>query len=263
MNTIIISHLEILEEWSSIDNYPYQKRTKVQQFFNSIALKYDFVNTVISLGRDHYWRKFTAAKAEIPPGGKTLDICCGTGLLTMELAKKSGIDGDTIGLDFSESMLAIAQQRYHNSGMRNKVTFIVANADKIPFPEQFFDCVVIAYGLRNIPNYIQAISEIKRVLKPGGRFVSLEMGKPNLPIFREIYYLYLHYWVPLIGMLFTHVQEAYQYFYRSVISFIHPEELTRIYQELGFEQVCCYKLTGGVVAVHRGINPSHEKFTAD
>jgi demethylmenaquinone methyltransferase / 2-methoxy-6-polyprenyl-1,4-benzoquinol methylase len=229
-----------------------QKERQVQDIFNSIAKKYDLMNSLISFGRHHFWRKIVIKKADVPVGGKALDVCCGTGLITMDLARKAGHRGTIIGLDFSGNMLNIARAHLKCFKLRSTIKLIEANAMAIPFPDNTFDCVTIGYGLRNVSDPIRVLNEVKRVVKPDGRVVTLEMAKPYLPVFKQIYYIYLNNWVPLMGKIFVQNQDAYQYLYDSIISFIHQNEVTKIYKELGFKNIQCSELTWGVVAVFVG-----------
>ncbi|HEX3043639.1 MAG TPA: class I SAM-dependent methyltransferase, partial [Bacillota bacterium] len=153
----------------------------VQAFFNSIAERYDLLNNLVSFGRHHSWRKFlvrqAVGKALLARTKSFLDVCCGTGMITVDLADRLGPTGQVIGLDFSEQMLAIARNAPTLFG---NVSFIYGNALGLPFPENTFDCVTTGYGLRNVGELHRFLTEMKRVTKPGGRVISLELAKPYL-----------------------------------------------------------------------------------
>ncbi len=237
------------------------KEETIRQIFDSIAPNYDFVNSLISFGRHHYWRKFTVAKAEVPLNGIVLDVCCGTGMITRDLALKAGPKGKVIGIDISANMLEIAREDTSNFKLKDNIEFHHANAMQIPFPDNTFDCVTIGYGLRNSTNPKQVLEEIKRVTKLNGRFVSLEMVKPSLPLFKQLYNFYLNNWVPLVGKIAGKNRNAYQYLHDSIVSFICQNELTQVFREIGFENIKCYELTWGIVAVHAGFKPLNNKNT--
>jgi demethylmenaquinone methyltransferase/2-methoxy-6-polyprenyl-1,4-benzoquinol methylase len=229
------------------------EKEMVQSFFNSIAPRYDLMNNLVSFGRHHSWRRFLVRQAirEAPLNGesKFLDICCGTGMITLDLANGIGPAGQVIGLDFSKEMLSIAGRTPNRYG---NVTFIYGNALELPFSENTFDCVTTGYGLRNVGALQRFLTEMKRVAKPGGRVISLELAKPYLPGFKQIYQIHLDFWIPLLGQILTRNRAAYQYLRDSVVDYPHQREVTKIFQEVGFDEVKCYELTWGVAAVHVG-----------
>jgi demethylmenaquinone methyltransferase / 2-methoxy-6-polyprenyl-1,4-benzoquinol methylase len=253
-NTIYFMKVRVI--LNLIYNIGSQKEQYVKDTFNSIAPKYDGMNSMMSLGIHYFWRKSTVKIANVPMSGKILDVCCGTGLITMDLARKAGPAAKIIGLDFSESMLNIAKLRLKDFILQNKIELIQANATAIPFPDNTFDCVTIGYGLRNASNPRLVLKEINRVIKPGGKVVSLELVKPNLPIIKHIYDSYLHYWIPLLGKILVHNKDAYQYLHESIFSFMHHNELSDMYQELGFVNVQCFQLTLGIAVIHSARKPS-------
>lgn len=211
------------------------------------------MNNLVSFGRHHSWRRFLVREAiseTVSRGcGKYLDVCCGTGMITVDLANRVGQAGEVIGLDFSGEMLAIARKTPTWFG---NVSFIYGNALELPFPDNTFDCVTTGYGLRNVGALPRFLAEMKRVAKPGGRVISLELAKPYLAGFKQIYQLYLNFWVPLIGQILARNRAAYQYLRDSVVNYPHQREVTKIFREVGFEDVKCYELTWGVAAVHVG-----------
>ncbi|MGE5606417.1 MAG: bifunctional demethylmenaquinone methyltransferase/2-methoxy-6-polyprenyl-1,4-benzoquinol methylase UbiE, partial [Bacteroidota bacterium] len=194
----------------------YSKGTPVRDLFNTIAPYYDLINSLASFGRHRYWRQTLIELSGVFQGASVLDVCCGTGMITLELAEKAGPRGKVVGVDFSEGMLRVARRKREKSKFRSNIELIEANALKLPFAENTFDCAVIGYGLRNVADLKQALLEIKRVIKPGAGFASLELAHPYLPIFKQLYYLYLNHWIPFIGQLLAGSKQAYQYLDESI-----------------------------------------------
>ncbi len=240
---------------------PKQYRDKeeyVHSIFSSIAKKYDILNTVLSFNQDKYWRKFTVEQTGLKAGGSALDVCCGTGMISVELAKKVGCDGSVVGLDFCEDMLAIARENLTGSPYEGIIEYMQGNAMELPFPDNTFDCATIGFGLRNVPDREKTIREMTRVIKPGGRVVCLEFSKPTVPVFRQIYNFYFDKWVPFLGKLGVGIDGPYRYLHNSWKVFPHQEELRREFSLLGLQETTYYELTGGVVSVHVGIKPQEE-----
>ena len=232
------------------------KEELVFSIFRTIAPRYDLVNTIVSFGRLHSWRRFMVEKAAPSPGQRVLDVCCGTGMITKDLAAKVKPDGKVIGLDLSPEMLAVAERNLAELIQKNLVQLVQGNAMALPFPDGSFDCVTIGYGLRNVSDRRQTLRELFRVLKPGGKVVSLELAKPSLPLFNKLYHLYMATFPPLIGSLLTGNKEAYLYLHCSVMSYPHQREITRLFHEIGFRDVNCSELSWGLAAVHVGLKPA-------
>jgi ubiquinone/menaquinone biosynthesis methyltransferases len=231
------------------------KEKYVLEVFNSIAPKYELINLLMSFGIHRYWQRVAMNMANIHADDKVLDVCCGTGFLTRGLAQRVGPYGAVTGLDFSNAMLNIAESSLKHFKMKSNLNFIQANASKMPFPDNTFDCVTIGYGLRNTADPKRVLTEIQRVTKIGGRVLSLEMVKPNLPIFKEIYACYLKSWVPFLGHLLAHNKGAYQYFQHSILTFIDKNQLSALYQQLGFVNIHYKELSLGIAVIHTGIKP--------
>ncbi|ATW23862.1 demethylmenaquinone methyltransferase [Candidatus Formimonas warabiya] len=229
-----------------------QKEHYVREMFDSIAAKYDFVNSLMSLGMDHRWRRFAVHRAEIRPGGVALDICCGTGKITLELARRVGLEGRVTGLDFSPRMLEVARQAVAASEFKEIINLIQGNALCLPFEDNSFDAVTVGWGLRNVPDIFTVVQEMMRVVRPGGMVVSLDMAKPELPVFKQAYWLYFEKIIPLLGKIGAHKETAYQYLHQSARVFPHQKELARLFHEAGLEAACYHNLCGGVVAVVEG-----------
>jgi len=231
------------------------KEQYVHAIFSSIAHRYDFLNTTLSLNRDKYWRRFTVSKTGLGEKGSALDVCCGTGMLTMELAKAAGPGGKITGLDFCENMLEKAQKNIANSPFTNNIELVQGNAIDLPFRDNSFDCATIGFALRNVPDVEKTICEMKRVVKPGGRVVSLELSKPSVPVFKQIYYFYFNRLVPLLGKMGIGQDGPYSYLPNSVMIFPHQREIRDLFARLGLLNAAYFELTGGIATVHVGTKP--------
>jgi len=232
-----------------------QKETFVQEMFNAIAGRYDLMNSLMSFGRDKAWRKFTIRCAELKPGDHGLDVCCGTGMLAIELARAAGRDGKVTGLDFSEKMLAVAHKNVRHFQSGGAIQLVQGNAMKLTFADNTFDCVTVGWGLRNVPDIAVALKEMVRVVKPGGKVVSLDMGHPSLPVFRHIYWFWFEKVIPSMGKLWGGNRKAYAYLHDSARVFPPQQELVKMFAQAGLVEATYHDLAGGVVAVVEGKKP--------
>jgi demethylmenaquinone methyltransferase/2-methoxy-6-polyprenyl-1,4-benzoquinol methylase len=230
------------------------KEKYVRDMFNSIAGRYDLMNTIMSVGMDRSWRKYAVNLTGIKVGGNALDICCGTGMFVLELVKTVGSQGKVTGLDFSEEMLAVAKERISSLKLNN-VNLIQGNAMKLPFADNTFDSVTVGWGLRNVPDINQVAREMCRVVKPGGKVVSLDMAKPSAPVFKQIYWLYFEKLVPFLGKVWAGKEGPYAYLHDSAKAFPHQNKLAEIFAESGMINTVAHDLFGGVVAAVVGSKP--------
>ncbi len=239
----------------SIDkiNLPGEKEKYVHSVFAAIADRYDFLNTALSFNQDKYWRRFAVKQAALPVGGRGLDVCCGTGMLSIELAKSVQGAATITGLDFSEEMLAVGRNNVNQSGFADAIELLQGNAMKLPFADNTFDCATIGFALRNVPDIKQVISEMRRVVKPGGRVVSLELAKPSVFGFKQLYYLYFEQLLPLLGKLGVGVDGPYRWLPESLRRFPHQQVICDYFREIGLRNARYDELTGGIVAVHVGV----------
>ena len=228
-----------------------EKEKKVHQVFEKIYENYDHMNSIISFKRHIKWRKDVMNRMNVLEGSKALDVCCGTGDWSFSLAEAVGVSGEVVGLDFSKNMLSIAKKRNEEASYKN-LSFVDGNAMELPFEDNYFDYVTIGFGLRNVPDYMQVLQEMYRVVKPGGRVVCLETSHPTLPVYKQLYYFYFRYIMPLFGKLFAKSYQEYAWLQESAKDFPDKNELKKMFQEAGFTNIVIKGYTGGVAAMHMG-----------
>jgi len=231
------------------------KEERVHEVFESISGKYDFMNSVISFQRHIAWRRDTMKRMQVQKGQTALDVCCGTADWTIALAEAVGPDGKVYGLDFSQNMLQIGQEKVQTQNLQ-QVQLIHGNAMELPFDDNSFDHVTIGFGLRNVPDYLQVLSEMARVAKPGGQVVCLETSQPTLPVFRQFYYLYFGYIMPVLGKLLAKSYQQYSWLQESARDFPGRRELADMFRKAGLVQIEVRAYTGGVAAMHLGHKPN-------
>jgi demethylmenaquinone methyltransferase/2-methoxy-6-polyprenyl-1,4-benzoquinol methylase len=219
--------------------------------FDRIASRYDLLNSVMSAGLHHRWRERAADRAELAPGGSALDVCCGTGDLTLELAGRVAPDGYVIGCDFSEPMLDLAREKATGRGI-DSVRFEWADALELPYDSGRFDAVTVGFGVRNFADRDRGLRELARVLRPGGRLVVLEFTEPRRPPFSTFYSIWFDRIVPVLGRL-TNDPAAYSYLAESVHSFPDPPGLAAKMDAAGLVGIRYTVLGGGIVTIHSGI----------
>lgn len=230
------------------------KEERVHHVFETIYEKYDFMNSVISFQRHKAWRKDTMRRMNVRKGQTALDVCCGTADWTIALAGAVGPEGMVYGLDFSKNMLKIGQEKIHTQKMNN-IKLIHGNAMDIPFNDNTFDYVTIGFGLRNVPDYIKVLREMHRVAKPGGKVVCLETSQPTIPVFRQFYYTYFRYIMPLLGKLLAKSFSQYSWLQESARDFPDREQLAEMFRQAGLVDIKVKSYTGGVAAMHLGTKP--------
>jgi demethylmenaquinone methyltransferase/2-methoxy-6-polyprenyl-1,4-benzoquinol methylase len=228
------------------------KQKMVDGIFSSVAQSYDVMNDVMSLGLHRLWKREAVALSFVRPGEKVLDLASGSGDLAYLFFKKVGESGQVIMTDINGSMLSVGRQRMENRGNLSKIYYALTNAEKIPFPSNSFDIVSIGFGLRNVRDKDQALREIFRVLKPGGRAIILEFSKPSMELFSSIYDAYSFRLLPKFGKWIANDEASYRYLVESIRR--HPDQSTLggMMQAAGFDQVKWFNFSGGVVATHRG-----------
>ncbi len=227
---------------------------QVRGMFDRIAGVYDFMNSAMTAGLHHGWRERAADRAELRPGDAALDLCCGTGDLAFALRERVGARGRVVGADFSERMLAIAQDKAIERGYPD-VTFEWADALELPYSDASFDAVTVGFGARNLADLERGIAEMVRVAKPGGRVVILEITQPRRPPLSYFFNLWFDRIVPLLGRL-AGDPDAYSYLPESVRSFPSPEGLAAIMDRAGLTGIRYTILAGGIIAIHSGRKPA-------
>lgn len=230
------------------------KEERVHKVFEKIYENYDVMNSVISFQRHKVWRKDTMRRMNVQKGSVALDVCCGTADWTIAIAEAVGANGKVFGLDFSQNMLKIGKEKVKSLGL-NQVTLLHGNAMELPFEDNTFDYVTIGFGLRNVPDYMQVLREMQRVVKPGGKVVCLETSQPTLFGFRQFFYLYFRYIMPLFGKLFAKSYAEYSWLQESAKDFPGMKELAKMFKDAGLINVEVKPYTGGVAAMHLGFKP--------
>ena len=228
------------------------KASYVQTMFTAIAGRYDLLNSLLSFQQDRAWRRLVASRANLQPGDLALDIATGTGKMAQLLAQHNS-KSKIVGIDFCPDMLDKARDNLANSPHRERIQLLSGDALRLPFSDNSFDCVTIVFALRNVVSIANAFHEMIRVLKPGGRVVSLELTRPTSWFIRPLYHVYLHYIMPSIGRLVSGNREAYTYLPQSIMIFSSPQEVKRIMEEAGMKDVETHSLTLGTATVHTGI----------
>ena len=227
------------------------KEQSVHGVFEKIYKNYDQMNSVISFQRHKAWRKDTMKRMNVQKGTKALDVCCGTADWTLAMAEAVGETGEAVGLDFSQNMLKIGEEKVKNSPFSN-ITLLHGNAMELPFEDNSFDYVTIGFGLRNVPDYLQVLKEMQRVVKPGGKVVCLETSQPTMIGYRQMYLLYFKYIMPALGKMVAKSYDEYSWLQESARDFPGQKQLADMFREAGLTDVEVKSYTGGVAAMHLG-----------
>lgn len=229
-----------------------QKASMVADVFHSVAAKYDVMNDLMSMGIHRLWKRFTIDCSGVRAGHKVLDLAGGTGDLAAKFSRIVGDKGQVVLADINNAMLTVGREKLRNLGIVSNVDYVQANAEALPFPDNSFDLITIAFGLRNVTDKDKALASMYRVLKPGGRLLVLEFSKPQSEMLSKAYDLYSFHLLPKMGKLVANDSESYQYLAESIRMHPDQETLKQMMGSAGFEQTSFYNLTGGIVALHRG-----------
>ena len=232
-----------------------QRAARVNDLFAAIARRYDLLNDLQSFGLHRRWKRRVAELAAVQPGGRALDLCCGTGDIAFALARRGA---EVTGLDFSQKMLEVAEsRRLKNPELKTqKLIFIQGDAQQIPFSDATFDIVTVGYGLRNLMNWETGLAEMQRVARPGARLVVLDFGKPANALWRNIYFGHLRCSVPLVGWLFCGNADAYAYILESLKHYPAQLAVAEKMRELKLVNVRVINLLGGAMAINYGEKPA-------
>ncbi|AEB27397.1 Ubiquinone/menaquinone biosynthesis methyltransferase UbiE [Francisella cf. novicida Fx1] len=229
-----------------------EKQKKVAGVFHSVAAKYDLMNDLMSFGIHRIWKKQTIAKSGVRKGDNVLDLAGGTGDLAYKFCQMVGQQGKVILSDINSSMLEIGKEKLTNKGCVGNIEYVQANAECLPFPDNYFDCITISFGLRNVTDKEKALASMCRVLKPGGRLLVLEFSKPIIPLLSKVYDEYSFKALPFLGKIITQDAESYKYLAESIRKHPDQQTLKQMMYDAGFDNVEYQNMTGGIVALHIG-----------
>lgn len=229
------------------------KAGMVADVFHSVASRYDMMNDLMSAGIHRIWKRFTIELSGVRKGNSVLDIAGGTGDLAAKFADIVGSQGRVVLADINESMLQVGRDKLLDTGCQGNIEFVQADAQALPFPEGSFDCITIAFGLRNVTDKDKALRSMLHVLKPGGRLLVLEFSKPRNDLLSKAYDTYSFKVLPLMGRLVANDSDSYQYLAESIR--MHPDQdtLKEMMEDAGFGECDYHDMTGGIVALHRGV----------
>ncbi len=228
-----------------------EKRARVRSVFDSVADRYDLMNDVMSFGIHRVWKALTLHLAGIRPGHHCLDLASGTGDLAARLARRVGDDGLVVASDINAAMLSRGRDRLIDRGLVGNIRYCLADAEALPFADDRFDAVTMAFGLRNVTDKARALASIRRTLKPGAPLLVLEFSRPVLPLLSRIYDRYSFSLLPAMGRLIAGDADSYRYLAESIRMHPDQETLKSMILEAGFDHCEVYNLSGGIVALHR------------
>lgn len=229
-----------------------EKQNLVSNVFRAVASNYDVMNDAMSLGIHRAWKWFAVSQSGVKIGHKVLDLAAGSADLSVKLADKVGEQGLVVVTDINPAMLQQGRRRMVDSGHAGNVEYCLVNAEKLPFADNYFDCITISFGLRNVTHKDVALAEMQRCVKPGGRVLILEFSRPINEAFRRLYDAYSFNIIPKLGELIANDRESYQYLVESIRQHPPQQELKQMMLNAGFDNARYYNLTGGVTALHIG-----------
>ena len=229
-----------------------EKVRKVGAVFDSVANKYDVMNDVMSLGIHRLWKRFTIEQSGVRSGQRVLDLAGGTGDLAARFSRMVGAEGEVVLADINGAMLRQGRARLLDQGINGNVRYVQANAECLPFPDQHFDCITMAFGLRNVTDKQAALASMYRILKPGGRLLVLEFSRVTVPGLKPLYDFYSFQVLPRMGRLIANDEASYRYLAESIRMHPDQETLKGMMEQAGFEDCGYFNLSGGIVALHRG-----------
>ncbi len=232
-----------------------EKQVLVNDVFHKVARRYDLMNDFMSVGLHRVWKDALVSKVRPPQGNRPfllLDLAGGTGDVSFRVVRAGGEGTRAIVADINTGMLEVGRERAQKAGLDARVEFAEANAEALPFPDSHFDAVTIAFGIRNVPRIPTALSEMRRVLKPGGRALVLEFSQVDVPMLDKLYELYSFRVIPELGKRVAGDAEPYRYLVESIRRFPAPEAFAGLMREAGFGRVSYTSMTGNVVALHSG-----------
>ena len=230
-----------------------EKAGRVREVFDSVASRYDLMNDLMSGGMHRLWKRFTIELSGVRPGQTVLDIAGGTGDLAAKFSQRVGPDGHVILADINAAMLSVGRDRLIDKGALNNISVSQADAQFLPYADNSIDCITIAFGLRNVTDKALALRSMYRILKPGGRLLVLEFSKPTSPLLSQAYDAYSFSALPFMGKLITNDADSYRYLAESIRKHPDQETLLEMVEDAGFVDCRYHNMTGGIVAIHRGV----------
>ncbi|MEW6670703.1 MAG: bifunctional demethylmenaquinone methyltransferase/2-methoxy-6-polyprenyl-1,4-benzoquinol methylase UbiE [Thermodesulfobacteriota bacterium] len=238
--------------------FGYQKISrdeKVQRtclHFETVARRYDFMNTLLSFGIHYLWKRTAIGMLKLKPGDRVLDVCGGTGDLSILALRAVGPAGQVVLYDINRAMIQAGKTKPTHSSDRSRIRYVQGNAEELSFPDNYFDAAMVGFGIRNVSRMDRGFAEMHRVLKPGAKLMCLEFSKPTFPLFRFLYDFYSFNIMPLLGELLAGSRKAYTLLPESIRTFPLPDELAGMLKDIGFRRVVYRRLTNGIAAVHLG-----------
>lgn len=224
----------------------------VKRHFDAISSKYDFMNTLLSLGLHHWWKESAIRMLGLCPGDRAIDICGGTADLSIRAAKRVGEKGRVVLYDFNRSMIEGARKKVRKAKTGDRIRYIQGDAEGISCASGCFDAVMVGFGVRNLTHLKKGLAEMHRVLKPGGKLMCLEFSTPPSRLFGRLYDFYSFSIIPWLGKIFAGTREVYAYLPESIRNFPLADELSAVLREIGFLEVAYRRLTFGVAVIHIG-----------
>ncbi|MBU0699535.1 MAG: bifunctional demethylmenaquinone methyltransferase/2-methoxy-6-polyprenyl-1,4-benzoquinol methylase UbiE [Pseudomonadota bacterium] len=231
---------------------PDEKARYVLRHFNTVARRYDLMNTLLSFGIHHLWKQAAIKMLGLNSGDRVLDVCGGTGDLAVLGGRAVGPSGLVIVYDINRAMIDAGRGKLTGFASGKRIWFVQGNAEDLSFPDGSFDAAMLGFGIRNVPRMDQGFREMYRILKPGGKMLCLEFSKPTAPLFRWLYDFYSFYIMPLLGEIIVGSRKAYTHLPESIRTFATPDELTAIIEQAGFARIKTHKLTNGIAVIHMG-----------
>jgi demethylmenaquinone methyltransferase/2-methoxy-6-polyprenyl-1,4-benzoquinol methylase len=232
-----------------------EKEKLVYRHFDTVARKYDVVNTLLSFGLHHLWKRTAVRLMGLRPGDRVLDVCGGTADLAIRAARAVGPAGRVVVYDINWAMMAAGWPKVANSSLALRISYIQGNAERLSCPDASFDAAMVGFGIRNLTHPEVGFQEMFRVLKPGGKMMCLEFSRPTTRWFSRLYDFYSFYVMPAVGKIMVGSWDAYTYLPESIRMFSQPEELSAVLREIGFTQVKFRRLTNGIAVIHLGVKP--------
>ena len=229
-----------------------EKARRVRNHFDSIARKYDVMNTLLSFGIHYLWKRSAVRLLKLRPGDAVLDVCGGTGDLSILAVKRVGPFGKVVLYDINLAMMEAGRRKSTHSAARKEIRFVQGDAERIALKPDSFDAAMVGFGIRNLTHMEEGLREMYRVLKPGGHLMCLEFSKPTSPWFRRLYDAYSFHIMPFLGLVFAGSRQAFTYLPESIRLFPSPKELADVLEEIGFRRVAWQRLTNGIAVVHVG-----------